>query len=353
MIQPGTALVFRVDASTLMGTGHVMRCIALAQAWQVAGGKVYFCTSTNLPITLKQRLTLEGIEQLEVLAIAGSDQDAQATGLLCDRIGSRLLVLDGYHFVTPYQQIIKNAGLRLLVIDDYGHADRYYADLILNQNAYAQANLYSHILPETQLLLGCQYALLRREFWPWRDSLPKRIRTLEHNQLLQVLVTLGGSDPHNVTLRLLAALKEISQVKVDVVIGGSNPHSEALHTWSKDQGDLVTMHSNVTNMPDLMATADLAISAGGSTCWELSLMGIPAILIVLAENQRLVAEKLSDLNVATNLGWYEQVSCEEIVKSVTQFLKNPNLLAIMSQNALNLVDGYGANRVISVIQTFL
>jgi UDP-2,4-diacetamido-2,4,6-trideoxy-beta-L-altropyranose hydrolase len=296
---------------------------------------------------------LEGIEQLDIRAIPGSDEDAREASLLCNRIGSEWLVLDGYHFGTEYQQIIRSRGLYLLAIDDYAHADRYCVNLILNQNAYAHADLYSHILPETQLLLGCHYALLRREFWAWRDTPAQNVRTIGNHRVLRILITLGGSDPHNVTLRLLTALKGLDQLKINVVIGGSNPHTEVLQAWCNEMGGKVSLHANIMNMPDLMAESDLAISAGGSTCWELLLMGIPSILLVLAENQRLVAESLDSLNVAINLGWHEQITCDEIVNSVTQFLKNPNQLTTMSQNAVNLVDGYGAYRVTSAIRTYL
>jgi UDP-2,4-diacetamido-2,4,6-trideoxy-beta-L-altropyranose hydrolase len=341
------SLVFRVDASIPMGTGHVMRCLALAQSWQDDGGEIYFCTK-DLPIALVQRLATEGINQIESQAIPGSIDDAVETIDHCRNHLSSWLVLDGYHFDAEYQAKIKAAGLKLLVIDDHGHANSYCADLILNQNVCARAELYPHITPETKLLLGCEYTLLRREFWSWRGDPLTRIRQFDRDKPLRILITLGGSDPYNTTFTILSALKYIdpTQIEINVIVGGANPHIQSLQSICAELGQSVQLHSNVTDMPALMARSDLAISAGGGTCWELALIGIPALLILLADNQRPIVEELARLEVGINLGWHQTLNPELIATEINQLLANRQRLTVMSQKALELVDGYGSDRTI-------
>jgi UDP-2,4-diacetamido-2,4,6-trideoxy-beta-L-altropyranose hydrolase len=345
------SLVFRVDASIQMGTGHVMRCLALAQSWRDDGGEVYFRTH-DLPIVLVQRLATECINQIELQAVPGSIDDAVETISHCQNHLSSWLILDGYHFDAEYQATIKAAGLKLLVIDDHGHADRYCADLILNQNVCARADLYPRIAPETQILLGCEYTLLRREFWSWRGDLLARIRQFDREKPLSVLITLGGSDPYNTTFTVISALKYIdpTQIEVNVIVGGANPHLHLLKSVCTELGTSVHFHSNVTDMPALMARSDLAISAGGGTCWELSLMGVPALLIILAENQRPIIEELDILGIGLNLGWHNKLNPELIAAEITKLLKNRDRLAAMSQKALRLVDGYGVDRAIEYLK---
>jgi UDP-2,4-diacetamido-2,4,6-trideoxy-beta-L-altropyranose hydrolase len=344
------SLVFRVDASIQMGTGHVMRCLALAQSWQDDGGEVYFCTHQDLPLALIQRLTTEGINRIELQFVPGSQADALGTISHCRNHLSSWLVLDGYHFDADYQQAIVAAGLQLLAIDDYGHADRYCADLVLNQNVYADAILYPRIDSHTQLLLGCEYALLRREFWQWRDDLQSKVRKLEPNAPLRLLVTLGGSDPNNTTFTVLTALKDLEGIEAKIIIGGSNPHLELLKSACDDLKDTISLYYDITNMPELMAESDLAIAAGGSTCWELAMMGIPSLLLILAENQRLNAEKLGELGVGINLGRDLQVTPKIISGEIDRLRQDPDRLTSMSEKAVTLVDGYGANRVIEYIK---
>lgn len=160
-------LLIRTDATTQIGTGHVMRCLALAQAWQDAGGTTYFAAA-KITASLEARLADEGMALHLIPAPSGSVDDGAQLIRLAHRVKARWIVVDGYHFGAEYQQAIKKSGLRLLAIDDYGHSSHYYADLVLNQNTSADESLYVNREPGTELLLGTRYTLLRREFWPWR-----------------------------------------------------------------------------------------------------------------------------------------------------------------------------------------
>jgi UDP-2,4-diacetamido-2,4,6-trideoxy-beta-L-altropyranose hydrolase len=347
------SLMFRVDASTRIGTGHVMRCLALAQAWQLGGGLAYFCHNKDLPVALAHRLDTENIHRIELQSSPGTPEDVQETITHCQKFHSQCLVLDGYHFDAIYQQNIKLFGLKLLVIDDYGHASNYHADLVLNQNISASSNLYFQIETHTKLLLGCKYALLRREFWAWRDDIRYKLRELQLDLPFRILITLGGSDPDNVTLLVLNALKYLDhdKFKAKVIVGGSNPHLDLLRSTCADFGNSVVLYSDVTNMPKLMSESDLAISAGGSTCWELAFMGIPSLLIILAENQKSIVEGLGNLNISINLGWYNKIASINIAAELGKLINNPTKISQMRYKSLALIDGYGSKRVADSIRS--
>ena len=352
-------LFVRADANTRIGTGHVMRCLALAQAWNNTEDRVIFLMA-EVPPALKQRLRSEGMEVIHLSTQPGTDEDARQTAALARKNGAQWVVVDGYHFGGDYQRIIKDANQRLLFIDDNGHSDHYYADIVLNQNIYAHESLYLNKESYTQLLLGSRYVLLRREFLNWQGW-KREIPEVAH----KVLVTLGGSDPDNVTMKVLKALSriDIQGLEVKAIVGPSNPHfeslknamlsacpvesQEAIHT-----GAPCSMHilKDVDNMSELMAWADVAISAGGSTCWELAFMGLPNIALILAENQRPISELLSTRRVTINLGWHENLSPADMAHSITHLLHAPETRAQMGRCAREHVDGEGARRVLMHIK---
>ncbi|MHC5737311.1 UDP-2,4-diacetamido-2,4,6-trideoxy-beta-L-altropyranose hydrolase [Nostoc sp.] len=336
-------LFIRADASTQIGTGHVMRCLALAQAWQDAGGQAIFVMATEAA-NLKTRLKSEGMEVIHLPIQLGSTEDAEETAKLARQFNASWVVVDGYYFGAKYQEIIKEFELKLLFIDDYGHAKKYHADIILNQNIHADEGLYINRQPYTQLLLGTSYSLLRREFWHWRGwqrSLPPIAKKL--------LVTLGGADPDNVTLNVIQGLQEVEGLEAVVVVGGSNPHYEQLRSASQKLQFPIRLERNVTNMSDLMAWADVAIAAAGSTSWELAFMGLPSIVLILADNQQDTAEKLGKINVAVNLGWHQDISEVEIAQGIKKLLLAKQVRMEITQKGQKLVDGYGTARIATIL----
>jgi UDP-2,4-diacetamido-2,4,6-trideoxy-beta-L-altropyranose hydrolase len=339
-------LVIRADASTQIGSGHIMRCLALAQAWQDVGGHAVFTVGMTIA-ALEERLRSEGMEVIRLLVQPGSADDAIQTADSARQMGANWVVVDGYHFGVDYQQTIRDSGLRLLFVDDNGHAEHYYADVVLNQNIHAHEGLYANREPYTRLLLGIRYVLLRREFlkwWGWKREIPEVAR--------KVLVTLGGGDPDNVTFKVLQALQQVAVdgLEAVVVVGGSNPYHEELQSAIRHSPFAIRLERNVTNMPELMAWADVAVSAGGSTCWELAFMGLPNLVLILADNQRPVAERLDTAGVAVNLGWRENLSSAEIAQVLTQLLATARVRMEMSWHGQQLVDGQGVNKVLRYIR---
>jgi UDP-2,4-diacetamido-2,4,6-trideoxy-beta-L-altropyranose hydrolase len=343
MVLTEKPLLIRADANARMGIGHLMRCLALAQGWRSQGGQVTFVTACESD-SLRQRLSEEGFRTVTLRHCHPHPSDWDTTSeVLADHPGA-WVVLDGYHFDPAYQSRIKTADHRLLVIDDMAHLDHYYADVVLNQNIHAETLDYV-CEPFTCLLLGTRYVLLRREFWPWREwerEIPEVAR--------KVLITLGGGDPDNQTLKVIRALQrvDVDGLEATVVVGASNPHFREVESAASGWRG-IRLVRNVSNIPELMSWADMAVTAGGSTCWEIAYFGLPSVLLVLAENQREIAEGLHRADVSLNLGWYEEVTRERVAEALSNLISDRRRRQQMSHNGNNLVDGKGAERVVLTV----
>jgi len=323
-----------------------MRCIALAQAWQDAGGRAAFLMATEAP-ALKSRLHSAGMEVVHLPVHPGSTDDAIQTADYAHQVEADWGIVDGYRFGADYQRIIKDSGLRLLFIDDNGHAGHYSADLVLNQNIHAHEGLYPNREPYTRLLLGTRYVLLRREFLKWRGwkrEIPE--------VACKVLVTMGGSDPNNVTLKVIQALQQvdIDGLEAIVVVGGSNPHYGELQSAVQDSRFPIRLESNVTNMPELMAWADVAVAAGGSTIWELAFIGVPIIGLSRAEQEEVLLQRSTQSGISVNLGVYHYVQPGWICEELTGLVYNKERRLAMSLAGRSLVDGLGSDRIINLIR---
>lgn len=281
----GPHLLIRADANRDIGAGHAIRCRALAQAWQDSDG-VASCASAELTPAIAESFRGDGIVVTRINAAIGSEEDAEATLLEAHRGGCQWVALDGYRFTSSYQKRIKDAGLKLLFLDDNAHAAPYSADLVLNQNPYANEAMYAERSRATSLLLGLRYALLRREF---REVRPAPTLSTGSRRLL---VTMGGSDPANLTQLVLDTVREVPDLEVRVVIGPANPNLDAIRAAAQRSACPVSVLADPVDMPSLMAWADAAVAGAGSTCWELLRLRVPAVVFVVAENQAAIAEWL-------------------------------------------------------------
>ncbi len=339
-------LLVRVDAGHTVGIGHAMRCLALAQGWKDLGGEVCFAMAETTS-GLAERLATEGIGVKPITAEPGSPGDAAQTAALARETDADWVALDGYRFNERFQGKIKAAGLRLLIADDYGQAKAYPADLVLNQNLHAHIDLYPRRGPTTRLLLGTRYVLLQRNFRsrhpPVRKAPPLAGR---------LLVTIGGVDPHNVTLKVLEALRDpaMKSARVRVVTGAGNLHAASLESMARDLPCDVELLRDPPDMAALMEDSDLAISAGGTTAWELVFMGVPALLFATADNQRNVAASLERAGAAKNLGWYADVTVPILVQTIQKLARSASQRERMAQKGRRLVDGAGVPRVLAELK---
>jgi UDP-2,4-diacetamido-2,4,6-trideoxy-beta-L-altropyranose hydrolase len=350
VVERNKTLFIRADANTRMGTGHVMRCMALGQAWQDAGGSVCFICA-EIPDGLAERVKLEGFELIRLDVEKGSPEDLRRTiAVLKSSTTQQLnnsttptsqwLVTDGYHFDLGYQRGLRAAGIKLLLIDDYNHLPEYEADILLNQNIGAEEIDY-RCNPNCRKLLGTKYVMLRREF-----------RTLERRERnfpdigTRLLVTLGGADPDNVTLKVIEALKQLNlpELKVKVIVGPANPHSESLKKVVELSTFDLRLLTDVKDMSGLMIWADLAVSAAGSTCWEFCCLRVPFMTIILAENQARLATEMARCGIADCLG--KKPSLNTISNKVQELATDIKKRVRCTELGKELVDGFGIDRVL-------
>ena len=338
-------LLIRADATTRMGTGHVMRCLALAQAWIAGGGKAVFLSHCEVP-ALRRRVMQAGCEFIEIGRSYPAPEDVDTLMAAAADNPDAAIALDGYQFDAAYQETVKRIGRRLLVFDDYGHAAHYCADLVVNQNPGAEGRSY-RCEPYTQVLRGPRYAVLRPEFARWRSwqrEIPDRAR--------HILVTMGGSDPFNVTEQVIRALGllDMPGIEATVVTGAGNPHLESIEHALKAAGAWITLARDVTDMAGMMARADMAVSAGGTTAVELAFMGVPSVMIALADNQAPTVRHLTRHRAAWSFGYAAHLDERVLAGRVASLLRDPSVRRQMSRCGGALVDGLGAERVVAALK---
>ena len=354
-------VVVRADASLQIGTGHVMRCLTLATGLADRGAQVDFICRAhegNLIALIEQR----GFRVITLLCASGADkasldQPVHAHWLGCDwqtdaqqSLGAIFgmvdwLIVDHYALDHRWETAMRPKCARIMCIDDL--ADRSHdCDLLLDQSLGRCSQDYAHLVPEpAKLLLGPKYALLRPEFAQWRDaSLARR----ETPQLRHILVTMGGVDSDNVTGRVLAALQgqETTTLdKITVVLGPHAPWREQVTKQAAAMPVPTQVLSGVDNMAELMASCDLIIGAGGSTTWERCALGVPSILIILAENQRTIGVSLEKSGAALVVD-PEQSFCSQFCDALKHGHDLEKLQNII-QACAAICDGTGQETVVS------
>lgn len=313
-------ILFRVDAYPEIGNGHLMRCLALAEALRVRGGEVVFVSRIE-PEHLREKVVRAGFG---IVDAPGSMGDLP--------LPADWVVLDGYKFGLSEQREIKALGARLMLIDDMDLQEEYCADLVLNQNScdvgYPGAS---------RVLLGPSFALLRPGF---QDAARRPPGAREARN---ILMTLGGGAAPGVAQVLLAALR-VCPRDMHVRVLGARPQAPLARA-----GLTMEYLDYADDMPLQMAWADLALCAGGSTCWELACMGVPALITVLSRNQEKVAEQIADGGCGVSLGWHAQLTNAAAVDALGSLLGAPERLEQMRHNGPVLVDGLGAPRVVQVL----
>ncbi len=341
-MSPGGAILIRTDANERIGSGHIMRCLALAQAWRAAGHRAAFIIASDRS-WIEPWLESEGFGAFYLSVEPGGTDDRKQTKAIAKNESADWVVLDGYYFGHDFQNDIKSTGSSVLFIDDYGHADHYSADIILNQNIYADQDLYKNRDSHVQLLLGTHYVLLRTEFLNW-DKYKREIPNVAD----KILVTLGGSDINNCTGKVIEALGNVmgSEMEAQVLVGPSNANYTKLRSQIEGLSSLISLETHVTNMPEKMAWADMIISGSGTTTWELSFMGLAGLVIIMADNQIDIAKEVDRVGLAVNLGWANDLSPKAIGENLKELIRDPNKRSEMSSIGRQLVDGLGARRVV-------
>ena len=327
-----------------------MRCIALAQSWRDHGGEVKFITYCSNAFLIN-RFADEGFSfhQLEK-SYPDPSEACSFIEYIPDfrrkKDKNNWIVLDGYQFDPEYQAAVRKTGYKVLIIDDMAHLPIYHADILINQNISANKQIYN-MDSNTTLLLGNRYVMLRKEFLQFKKQNRSKV-----GEVKKILITLGGADAENVTPLVLKALSRLVQsgLKIKVVVGPVNPNLQALKNEIQMSNMDIEVLTSVNDMPSLISWADLAVSGGGSTCWELAFYGLPFLAIVLAKNQMDIASGLDDAGAAINLGWHRELTEDYIFKRINELVEDHKMRSLLSQNSRNLIDGQGTERIIKEME---
>lgn len=349
-------IAFRTDASSDIGTGHFMRCLTLAGGLKQRGAQIRF-VCRYLPEYLRKMLAQNEFEfvplvsaqdemQLDELAHANwlgvsQVQDAVDSIRVLSDCEWDWLIVDHYALDSRWESMLRKTFKKILVIDDI--ADRQHdCDILMNQNLYKdmKARYIDKVPAHCQLLLGPDYALLRDEFRLLHEKMIPRNGTVR-----RVLVFFGGVDVDNYTAWAIKALSEINNpdLGVDVVIGAQHPYREQIKSICEQHGFIC--HVQTKKMAELMANADLAIGAGGSASWERCCLGLPALLVAVADNQIDIATELDSYGACIYIGTLKTTNVLTLQNTIVSVLRKQNQLSLLSKKAYSLVDGLGVNRV--------
>jgi UDP-2,4-diacetamido-2,4,6-trideoxy-beta-L-altropyranose hydrolase len=336
-------VVFRADASADIGAGHLMRCIALAQALRRRGHRSLFVTGTPEG-RLLDRLRRE-TDGAVPMADSGGVADATQTNLVARKHGADWVVVDGYSFDAEYREVLRAAGHQVLCIDDNGEG-RFDSELVLNQNLHGLGLAYS-CGEQTRLLLGPRFALLREEF-----SVAHTVDCERASERPRILVTLGGGDPDNCTSRVLDALAlvEADGAEVRVICGPASKHRSKIQRQAQRMPMPIEVLIGVEDMAQPMQWADRCITAAGSTVWEYARLGVPMAAGAIAENQVAVAESIERHGMGVNLGWFAHSTKEDLSRAFRSWLFDVDALRHSAGLAAQVVDGQGADRVVAVLE---
>ena len=343
--------VIRCDASHQIGTGHVVRCLALADMLAERGAEIIFIgrefpghlgrliesrgyESRLLPYEANMTAEFDANDYSTWLGISPETDAAQTLEILKEEENPDWLIIDHYAIDRRWEKRLRSRVGGIMLIDCL--ADRPHdCDILLDQNLYTnQENRHRNLVPENcRVLIGPQYALLRREFREARRTLRER-----DGRIGNILIQLGGVDKSNETTKALEAVIGLKRpdIKIEVVVGLNNSHRLEIEKRC-DQFENITYHCQTSRVAQLMAAADLAIGAGGITTWERCFLGLPSLTVIVARNQETATGELHKLGATLNLGWYENVTPEIIREALKKVLDNPSLLKKMGQKALAIM----------------
>lgn len=353
-------VAFRVDASVEIGTGHVMRCLVLAEIFKKNGAEVLFICREfpgHIAGVIKQQgFAVKLLSPPEAREGISWRQDAMQTiQALSTQFRWDWIVIDHYGIDGRWERVFRDKfsrdkGNKIFVIDDLANR-QHDCDLLLDQNLYnAMHQRYDGLLPEQcRLLLGPEYCMLRKEFFQARKKVEVNKK---YNNVNRVFVFFGGADSSNETGKTLSAISllEGNNIIFDIVVGNSNMKKQEIEALCSRMNN-VNFYCQIENISVLMLKADLAIGAAGSASWERCFLGLPSIILITADNQKEVAKKISLERAVINLGESKHVSVEAILQSLQHVIAHPELLNDMAENSIRLMPENKLNSEITSLMT--
>jgi UDP-2,4-diacetamido-2,4,6-trideoxy-beta-L-altropyranose hydrolase len=359
-------VIFRADSSLDIGTGHVMRCLTLADALRVQGAQCAFVCREH-PGNLHDLIQARGhaIHTLPLVAKVGRSvsatgyagwlgadwaTDAEQTVAAIGGPAVDWLIVDHYALDARWEKLAGTASRHLMVIDDL--ADRSHdCDLLLDQNLNRQIGDYAGLIPlHCKIFIGPMFALLQQRFTTLRDY---SIRRREENKLAHILVSMGGIDKDNLTGKVLNALNHLplpSSCQITVVLGANAPWISIVQLQAANMLSTKVL-INVQDMAQLMADSDLAIGAAGSSAWERCCLGLPTLMLVMAENQREAATSIERAGAAFAIDSGENLQ-SELSSQIATLIKDKNLMKNLTKNALNVTSGHGCAIMVKALMEY-
>lgn len=335
-------VAIRVDSSVQIGSGHVMRCLTLAEQLKGLGAEVFFICS-DLAGNMADLIEIKGytVECFPCVESAKQgdkwENDLKYTQKILVGIQKQVdwLIIDHYGLDVSWENQLRAYAKKIMVIDDLANR-QHDCDLLLDQNLYLDMDhRYQELVPSNcKQLLGPQYVLLRTEFYETRKKMRER-----DGKVRRVLIFFGASDCTNETGKILEVIKQLNRpdIAIDVVVGVTNPNKEQIQELCNSMFH-TTFHCQIDHMAQLIANADLAVGAGGTAIWERCFLGLPSITIVVADNQRQTTEAVAKLGATLYVGESSTITTQQLSQCIMKMLKDSTLLRVMSQKAMQLMN---------------
>jgi UDP-2,4-diacetamido-2,4,6-trideoxy-beta-L-altropyranose hydrolase len=327
----------RTEGGGGIGLGHVRRCLSLAEALRARGAAVTFLVNGE---GVAETITAEGYAAQQISV----DRDLAETLDAARRLNAHAIVADSYRFDAAYFRRLRGDGRVTAIISD--HAGEVPVDLVVNNTAGSETWPY-RALPETRFLCGPQYVLLPPTF----AAEPHRVYRVP---IERVLITVGGADPHRLTPKLVCWTRSaLGALLLDVVIG---PYfgDDVVRGVENENDALLVLHRTPSDIRALMLRADLALSGGGQTLYELAATATPMVALVLADNQKENVTQLSAAGVLVAAGRHDDPDLEERLRGEMRVqADDPARRAALGSAGRRLVDGRGAQRVADVVLTLI
>ena len=337
--------IFRTDGSVHLGSGHIMRCLALADALKQSGGEVQFiCRARSGDLHNLVRKRGYKVVLLPPLPLGTQNIDLDASQTISCLQGSRprWLIVDHYDLTKVWVDSVRVYTEKIMIIDDLAQ-NSFYCDALLNQNyGYTKSDYADKVPAECALFLGTQYALLRPEFANLRSQAIEKRKACQSTK--QVLLSVGGMDPYNLIGRILDALSHIRDfnAEINIAISSQSPNVITIMEQIKNLPFSAKLMLDAENMAQLMLDADYAIGAAGSSSWERCCLALPSIILAVADNQDRVAQVLVDKKAARLIQTPAEISA--------RIDWGDNYL-IYAKNAAAICDGQGVNRVVNTFSS--
>ena len=351
--------VFRVDASRQIGSGHLMRCLTLANQLQKLGTEKVIFVSRDLEGNL---FSLVGARGYEICILPRHDGmprlngyaawltvsqeiDAEETLSAISQYGKiSWLIVDSYAIDETWENMVGPYVSRIMAIDDLANR-RHNVDVLLDQNfSPGRDKDYACLVPQDcKLLMGLDYLLLRDEFYAAKNKVKQR-----NGEIQRVLVFFGGVDLTDETSKTLDAMELFPALVVDVVVGGSNPQAEKIAARCRKKANW-QYHYQIDYMASLMAKADLAIGAGGTATWERGFLGLPSLVISVADNQSGGARYYDSLAIWKYLGEAAKVTTSDIVAAVRLLQSDTGEYLRMQNTLQKLFENHVQGRVANIL----